>query len=253
MQNIKFYSIVGERCSGTNYLNFLMKKNVNLSETQKFGWKHGFQLPKKNTIVNDTLCIFIIRNVYDWIRSIDKLRWHANKSVCEKNFTEMIRFPWESSIDGAFGTWLDEGRKGQKIKSDLDDNGNYHPTPLDMRNYKTKKFLQLQHNFKHFYVINYDQLNKNPEKIIREMCQKFNINVKRNFENHIYRKGSNIKFTPKKYDTLTKNNLDFINSKIDWNTENLLGFKSILDPSADIFINKINTDIDPNSNLTILS
>ena len=36
------YTIYGERCSGTNYLEDIISKNFNVEITWRYGWKHFF-------------------------------------------------------------------------------------------------------------------------------------------------------------------------------------------------------------------
>ena len=39
---LKKYTIYGERCSGTKYLEQLMDSNFDIKLTWEFGWKHFF-------------------------------------------------------------------------------------------------------------------------------------------------------------------------------------------------------------------
>ena len=39
---IKNFTIFGERCSGTNYVQQLILKNFDTEITWKYGWKHFF-------------------------------------------------------------------------------------------------------------------------------------------------------------------------------------------------------------------
>ena len=67
---INKYTIYGERCSGTNYLNKILDSNFEAKITWEYGWKHWFgnndQELKQS---QDTLFICIVRNPVDWINS----------------------------------------------------------------------------------------------------------------------------------------------------------------------------------------
>ena len=67
---IKKFTIYGERCSGTNYLQNLVNDNFEIELTWEYGWKHffGFQ---DDTLKNsdDTLFLCIVRNPVDWMNS----------------------------------------------------------------------------------------------------------------------------------------------------------------------------------------
>lgn len=71
------YTIYGERCSGTNYLQDVVDKNFDVKITWKYGWKHffGFQ-DKILKESDDTLFICIVRNPVDWINSFYREKHH---------------------------------------------------------------------------------------------------------------------------------------------------------------------------------
>jgi hypothetical protein len=71
----KFVTIYGERCSGTNYLEALLKTNYDANVCWKHGWKHFFGF-NDLTNTDDTLFIGIIRSPYDWINSLYRDKYH---------------------------------------------------------------------------------------------------------------------------------------------------------------------------------
>lgn len=75
---LKKYTIYGERCSGTNYLENIMDINFDAEiQPHKYGWKHffGFQNDAlKNS--DETLFICIVRNLSDWINSFYREKHH---------------------------------------------------------------------------------------------------------------------------------------------------------------------------------
>lgn len=64
---IKF-SILGERCSGTNFLEQAMLENFNLEIAWEHGWKHFFGFDNFENS-DDTLFIGIVRDPVDWLDS----------------------------------------------------------------------------------------------------------------------------------------------------------------------------------------
>ena len=68
---IKYFTIYGERCSGTNYLEQIIKLNFDIEVTWKYRWKHFFGL---DDLLNsdDTLFICIIRDPFTWVNSFYK-------------------------------------------------------------------------------------------------------------------------------------------------------------------------------------
>lgn len=68
-------TIYGERCSGTNYLEKLIRTNFNVEITWQYGWKHFFGF-NDLTNTDDVLFICIVRNPYDWFNSLYTYRHH---------------------------------------------------------------------------------------------------------------------------------------------------------------------------------
>jgi hypothetical protein len=78
---IKYFTIYGERCSGTNFLEKSIKENFELEVTWKYGWKHffGHYNFNNNDEENQTLFICIIRNPIEWINSLYNDKHHIPK------------------------------------------------------------------------------------------------------------------------------------------------------------------------------
>ena len=80
--NIKIY---GERNSGTNFLYELLNKNLidiklySGSYKNKTGWKHGFPKLHLFNNLNNTLFIFIIRDLEKWLKSMYINPYHFKK------------------------------------------------------------------------------------------------------------------------------------------------------------------------------
>ena len=73
---IKKFTILGERCSGTNVLQKLIETNFDLEYSNDFHHKHffGFCNYSKIKSTQNTLFICIVRNVYEWILSLHKMQ-----------------------------------------------------------------------------------------------------------------------------------------------------------------------------------
>lgn len=98
--NISHFSILGERCSGTNYLEQLILHNFELTYTKKFGHKHFFGYNNFNQSDN-VLFIGIIRNPVYWINSFSKELYHVpevNHNIITFLFNEFYSINDELSI-----------------------------------------------------------------------------------------------------------------------------------------------------------
>jgi hypothetical protein len=80
-KNIKYFTIYGERCSGTNFLESAIKENFVLEVTWNYGWKHffgsyNFEKESHDSNIDETLFIGIIRNPIQWLDSFYKEPHH---------------------------------------------------------------------------------------------------------------------------------------------------------------------------------
>jgi hypothetical protein len=79
---IKYFTIYGERCSGTNFLMIALLKNFELEYTSEYSWKHffgfyDFDSFKDNPKNDETLFISIIREPISWIDSFYRKKHHV--------------------------------------------------------------------------------------------------------------------------------------------------------------------------------
>ena len=84
------FTIYGERCSGTNYLEGLITRNFNATITWYLGGKHFFGFDK---LLNsdDTLFIGIVRDPTDWLNSLYKVPHHLPQHLCPKALPPVLQ------------------------------------------------------------------------------------------------------------------------------------------------------------------
>lgn len=217
------YVLFGQRNSGTSYIrNLLLNNFTNITE---FGnvWKHGLV---KNELIpsdNDDIVFFlVVRNPYEWIKS-----FYHNPSDAKPIYKKEK------------GTIHDFIQKSIKLKASImtiDDNNNHVRQPIveeykniiEMRNNKIKSFLTLQNIAKKLQIINYEEARDNPKKIINNIANKYGFKLKSNFVPIMYyKKNTEMLYEPKKYDKLSESDIKFINSKLNWENENRVGYQRI--------------------------
>ena len=78
-QQIQKFAILGERCSGTNFLEETISKNFNINYTAEYGNKHFFCYNdySNRDKTNNTLFIGLIRNPVYWLNSFSKELHHV--------------------------------------------------------------------------------------------------------------------------------------------------------------------------------
>ncbi len=170
------YTIYGERCSGTNYLQDVIEKNFEVKVTWEFGWKHffGFQEEELKRS-DDTLFICIIRDIQSWLNSFYREMHHLPlkyvKDISEK---ERIRRFLEDEIysindaDVSNKEYLKEIMTDRNIYS-----GERYKNIFELR-YTKNKFMKedLPKKVKHYIFIHYEDLLNNFNKIMNQIKEK---------------------------------------------------------------------------------
>jgi hypothetical protein len=188
MNIIKKYTILGERCSGTNYLEELIKINFNITYTSEYGPKHffGFYDFKKSESEDETLFIGIVRHPIYWLDSFFKEQHHIPnkpKPIHAFLFDEFYSIYDNKTI----------------IENDLNYlTKNKYKNIFEMRFLKNYYLINtMPNNVKNYILINYENLRDNTFSILSSIEDKFCLTRK----NTIYQ---NIKYYKKEEDKLYK-------------------------------------------------
>lgn len=207
---IKIYA---ERNTGTAYLEWLLQKNlkVELLDGIILGWKRRIA-PQENELIDaikkEVLFICLIKNPYSWLLSMHRnpVKHEVLKKV---NLSDFLKYSF----------------------------GDYR-TPIDLWNNKNASYLNLQNYVERHLIIMYEDLLSNPEEVISSMAQKFEFKKRfsrfKNQDNYISEKGIKSKKFHRKYylteswkKEFTKNDIEFINSRLDHNLMQQLNYQII--------------------------
>lgn len=228
---IEKIQILGERCSGTNYLDNLIQINYNIIPTYEFSNKHFFTQERIPTDRDDLLVLMIVRNPYDWLRSLHTTPHHIYDH--DSNFSNFIRKIIISkekyyNILGSDDPHIINNkaylRKDYTGEDYIDIE--FFQSVIDMRTYKMKLMLEIKKSIKHAEIISYDDLVNNVN-ILDDIAKKYNIPL--NHETIVntseYKHdGIGTVFSKKKYFAINNCDLTYLNNKLDWNLENQFGF-----------------------------
>jgi hypothetical protein len=180
------YTIYGERCSGTNYLENIVNINFDTKLTWKYGWKHffGFQDELlKNS--DDTLFICIIRNLPDWLNSLYREQFHI---------ADHLRGNIDSFLNQQFYSYNDKFSSLKNGKEIMEDRNIYtgerYKNIFELRHTKIKWMYQdLPNKVKNGIIIRYEDLINNFENTLfriknKGLKVKQNINFPLNTDNY---------------------------------------------------------------------
>ena len=204
---LKKYTIYGERCSGTNYLENIININFDVNLSWEYGWKHffGFQDDKlKNS--DNTLFICIVRNLPDWINSFYREKHHLPLRY-KTNMSEEEKI--DEFLNKEFWSFNDNNNNRDTSKEIMEDRNIYtgerYKNIFELRHTKIKWMLEdLQIKIKNCIFIKYEDLINNFEETLFKIKDKGlevkkNINFPLNTNNYRNEKNkNNRKFTPKK-------------------------------------------------------
>ena len=215
---IKFFTIYGERCSGTNFLLHALEDNFELEFSCTYAWKHFFGHYQFNNLneENETLFIGIIRNPIDWIDSFYNKMHHVppeNKiSINAFLFNEFYSIYENSSK---------EIMEDRNIITQ-DRYKNIFQLRYIKNNYLINEMPKL---VKNYLLIRYEDLRDNYEVVLEFICKKFNLKRKNNiFKKIDTYKGHNKILYYKKPLELNKKTIKLIKENLDKTQENNLGY-----------------------------
>jgi hypothetical protein len=178
---INKFVILGERCSGTNFLEESIKQNFHINYTTEYGNKHFFCFNDYNKRNNDdTLFIGIIRNPIYWLNSFSKELHHiptVNKNIRNFLFNEFYSIldnqPIKNNVFN-FNTF-----KNNEMVNQVDLNyttGKKYKNIFELR--KLKNFYLtniIQTKVKNYILINYEDLLYNYENTLKIIKEKFSL------------------------------------------------------------------------------
>jgi len=216
------FTIFGERCSGTNFLENAMEQNFKLTKTWEYGWKHFFG-HKEYTNCDDTLFIGLVRHPIDWLCSFKANPHHL---------ASHMRSNWNNFLLSECWSYNDIIRNGKtEAENEIMEDHHIHTKErykniFEMRQVKTQYLLnEMPSKVKNFILIKYEDLRDDYNGILDKIRAKFNLvrKSKQYIRINDYKGLKTMKFTKKIY-KVEKVNLDIIKKNIDINVENALGY-----------------------------
>jgi hypothetical protein len=200
---LKKYTIYGERCSGTNYLENIINMNFDANITWEYGWKHffGFQDDKLENS-DDTLFICIVRNLPDWINSLYRNKHHLPLKY-KKNMSDEEKI--DEFLNKEFWSFNDNNKNRDITKEIMEDRNIYtkerYKNIFELRHTKIKWMLEdLPNKVKNCIFIKYEDLVDDLETTllkIKDKGLKIKENINFPLNTKIYKKQRNRLFKKK--------------------------------------------------------
>jgi hypothetical protein len=233
------FAILGERCSGTNFLEEAISNNFSLEYTSKYGNKHFFCYNNYNNS-DDTLFIGIIRNPIYWINSFSRELHHVpelnRKNLYNFLFNEFYSVEDEVDTNKAIldNTIFKLNNKyyTHKYKLNIKDlnyiNGEKYKNIFELRKVKNDFLINVMPNkVKNYILINYEDLLFNFNEVLNDIKNKYNLIQKYSTFLKVtnYKKSDTYKFIQQRQILLPPNIVSLIWQNLDKTQEETLGYK----------------------------
>lgn len=219
--------ILGERVSGTCFVQKLIAENIGLQAVSPFGHKHYFQEVNPRIMTDDTLFVFISRDIIEWLNSFMVNTFHADMSI--RNCTAMkdfLRMEWKCIMDSTSGTPQTSKDYGNEMMCERDpETGGRFENVIKMRNSKMRHFLSIHENVEHFVHLRYEDVRDSPEEVLNEICSEFGLTRRGKFVDvKTIRGKGKVPYSRKIYPDMEADDLHFVMGNIDHSLEEQLGY-----------------------------
>ena len=216
---LKYFTIYGERCSGTNFLMQSITENFNIEYTTKYCWKHFFGHYKfeNNEEEDETLFIGIIREPISWIDSFFKKKHH----LPDENRSNIHSFLFNQFYSIYEDTYTEINVVRNMITKER------YKNIFELRKVKNNFLInEMKNRVKNYILIRYEDLRDNTDTILDVIKNKFNLKMKQQNYIHIdyYKKNKNKKFIKSTYELVDFNIKKYIQENIHIHDENKLGY-----------------------------
>ena len=222
-EDIQRIQIFGQRCSGTNFLEKLLLENFSSIEIGNYyGFKHLWNAKLKRPIRegDGIKIIIIVRNPYDWLRSVHREPHHC---------PQLMARPLDVFIDEPLKAyksknWNNHNREIRFSTINEENLIEFFPNFIECRNAKMATFSNLINDYPFIYSINYEDLRDRTESELIKIGESLNLDRKSSFKPVSAYKGSGKDYKAKKYIRISKSSLSRINQSLNWNIENRFGY-----------------------------
>ena len=232
MSNRKFV-ILGERCSGTNFLEAALTQNFDITYTSEYGSKHFFCNNNYTTAREDIVFIGIVRNPIYWLNSFSKELYHipsVNKPLRNFLFNEFYSvFDEQQNKKPMMDFNIFSNNVSEPINpKDLNYlNGNKYKNIFEMRKLKNHYLMNIMPcKVKNYILINYESLLYNYDATLNNLQTKFDI-VKKN-DTYVkiknYKKSDTYNFKQQRLITFKNELIQIIWENLDTCQESVLGY-----------------------------
>jgi hypothetical protein len=218
--------IYGERCSGTNYVAELLKRNfTGLRIVDEFGWKHGWVYGEVEHAAD---CVFLVvnRDPFDWLRSLHEKPWHAAPELRGVPFSRFIRTPWRCLWGADTDLDRSDPRHGTEMLHERDPQTREpFANAMRLRTAKARAWAALRLRVRHHLAVRYEDVARDPRAFVASFATRWKLTRWPWFRDVKTFKGGREPFRPKRYAAIAPTDLLWIASELDAAFEAARGYE----------------------------
>jgi hypothetical protein len=174
------YQIFSERCSGSNFFKASVSRNLpGLTHCNEYGFKHWItdKFLDEQCFPADLVFCIVIRNPFNWLRSLHGKPWHCSSELRTAPFSDFIRTEWKCIWDEQAGVKQSDPRWMTEIKHErnpFNKNARFK-NALEMRTVKYSLWRTKLSKTKAAVHISLERFIESPEDTVELICQLSNI------------------------------------------------------------------------------
>ena len=172
----EWFQVLGERSSGTNLADRLLRRNIAALQGDALGWKHGF--PHVVAIPRNYLVVAVVRNALSWAHSMYGRPWHTSPNMQALDFSGFIRAPWDTIVDRGryFGMEPSDARIGEPLQLDRHPlTGERFAHLLALRNAKIAALLGLRERGCNLVLVQLEEIVRDTGGFVSRVADGFGL------------------------------------------------------------------------------
>lgn len=230
------FTVFGERCSGTNHAAAWLSRNTGLAYRTDFGWKHGRMPIDDLRKADGLLCVLVVRNLPDWLRSFHLKPHHLSPKMRGLPFHEFIKKRVDTVYDHTMGVSPRDAKFGTWIESE-----HHHDKPfanvIRMRRHKHHRWLLDMEQLPRTILLRHEDIVGEPMQVLHRVLGCCGLPARDSVALVTGYKGQPVgaAYAPMRYAALAPESVRHILEQVDMEVESRLGYATLADVQAASF------------------
>lgn len=216
--------LLGQRCSGTNHLRRLLETNFDDVQivdryANKHLWNGDYDFEQD---VGSTIFVTIVRNPYDWLRSVHRTPYHCPDLV-GTSFTSFLRAPWTAWAGEDWFSHDPAKRNAMKVDDQLIE---ACADVMQVRRRKIATFLKINAHYQRSSLVRLEDLQRAPQTELTRIASEVGLEAPNTIREVKQFKDTNKLYQKKPLLKIGSSNLVHIIANLDWASEGQLGYSA---------------------------